>query len=151
MVTVGGDVTFPKTINPFLLSETRKKKEVGESSAQEILDEKDSRWKHLVKEFGPKKGRRFVEQNERQKVKLQHYGSFNLEFNRNLLGKIFRTNTSKKLITYVFQLDPSVKNEKLKSVLEDVDSSTIILPEKLAPKELTPPCNRFVEYIIQRY
>lgn len=70
VVTVGGDVTFPTTINPFLLNEERKIKEleVEAASVQSIMAEKDARWKHLVKEFGPQKGKRFVEQSERQKV-----------------------------------------------------------------------------------
>lgn len=44
--------------------------------------------------------------------------------------------------SFYFQVDSSAKNEKLKSVVDDIDVSTIVLPTKEVPKELTPPCNR---------
>jgi len=71
VVTVGSDVSYPKTINPFLLQEGAKKDNMkNEKTVEEKRIEKDSLWKHLVKEFGRKKGRRIVEQAERQKVKV---------------------------------------------------------------------------------
>ncbi len=72
-VVLGAEVDFPETKNPVLLeAKMAAENPEGEGTDRDLVAERSLKKKHLVQEFGQKKGRRMYEQADRMQVEADN-------------------------------------------------------------------------------